>query len=157
MEIRTFHESDIHGIVALFYETVHTVNKKDYTQEQLDAWASKADEELRLKSWKEAMLKNLTYVALNDGQIVGFSDMTREGYLDRLFVHKDFQGRGIASSLVEALETEAETLGIHQLETHASMTAKPFFEHRGYRLVQSQCVERRGVQLVNFKMIKKLR
>lgn len=43
MEIRKFHGSDISQIVMLFYETVHFVNKKDYTQEQLDAWASSLD------------------------------------------------------------------------------------------------------------------
>ncbi|SDM33679.1 putative acetyltransferase [Paenibacillus sp. OK060] len=156
MEIRKFHVSDISQIVMLFYETVHSVNKKDYTQEQLDAWASKDDEELRLESWKDSMSNNITYVALIDGRVVGFSDMTHKGHLDRLYVHKDFQGQGIASSLVSVLESEANRLGLTELDTDASITAKPFFEHHGYQLVQSQCVERKGIKLVNFKMIKEL-
>ncbi|MGG1554370.1 GNAT family N-acetyltransferase [Paenibacillus ferrarius] len=156
MEIRKFQDSDIRQIVRLFYETVHSVNKKDYTQEQIEAWASREDEEQRLESWKCSMSSNLTFVALIDGIIVGFSDMTQEGYLDRLFVHKDYQRQGIASSLVRALESEASRLGITQLNTQASITAKSFFEHHGYQLVASQCVERKGVHLVNFKMIKNL-
>lgn len=35
-EIRKFRLSDIEQIVTLFYETVHSVNKKDYSQLQLD-------------------------------------------------------------------------------------------------------------------------
>jgi putative acetyltransferase len=154
VEIRKFHASDIGQIVMLFYETVHTVNKKDYSKEQLDAWASKDDEELRLESWKESMSNNITYVALIDGRVVGFSDMTEKGHLDRLFVHKDFQGQGIASSLVNVLESEARRLGITELDTHASITAKSFFEHHGFQLVQLQRVERKGIKLINFKMIK---
>ncbi len=157
MEIRKFQASDISQIVQLFYGTVHSVNKKDYTQEQLDAWASKEDEELRLASWRESMSNNIAFVALIEGIIVGFSDMTRKGHLDRLYVHKDFQGQGIASALVNTLESEASKLGLTELDTDASITAKPFFEHRGYQVVKSQCIERKGIQLVNFKMIKPLR
>ncbi|MFD0675213.1 GNAT family N-acetyltransferase [Cohnella sp. GCM10027633] len=156
MEIRKFHVSDISQIVLLFYETVHNVNKKDYTQEQLDVWASKDDEEFRLESWRDSLHDNITYVALIDGRIVGFSDMTHKGHLDRLYVHKDFQRQGIASALVNVLETEASRLGINELNTDASITARSFFEHHGYQLVQVQSVERKGVKLVNFKMIKEL-
>lgn len=156
MEIRKFQVSDISQIVSLFYETVHSVNKKDYAQEQLDAWASEDEEELRMESWQDSMSNNITYVALIDGRILGFSDMTHQGHLDRLYVHKDFQGQGIASSLVNVLESEARRLSLTELDTDASITAKPFFEHHGYQFVQSQYVERKGIKLVNFKMIKEL-
>ena len=39
MTIREYHSSDLREIVELFYDTVHTVNAKDYTPEQLNAWA----------------------------------------------------------------------------------------------------------------------
>ena len=37
---------------------------------------------------------------------------------------------------------------------HASITARPFFEQRGYRVVRQQQVERGGVLLTNFVMEK---
>ena len=40
--------------------------------------------------------------------------------------------------------------------THASITARPFFEARGYRVVRPQQVERRGQVLTNFVMEKEL-
>ncbi|MBV6712143.1 GNAT family N-acetyltransferase [Paenibacillus chitinolyticus] len=156
MEIRKFQVSDIRPIVSLFYETVHFVNKKDYTQEQLHAWASQEEEELRLESWKDSMSRNITYVALIDGKMVGFSDMTVNGYVDRLYVDKDFQGQGVASALLNVLEYEAKNRGLAELEADASITAKPFFEHHGFQLVREQSVERRGIKLVNFKMKKEL-
>ena len=36
--------------------------------------------------------------------------------------------------------------------THASITARPFFERRGWHVVKEQQVERRGVLLTNFVM-----
>ncbi|WP_340008993.1 GNAT family N-acetyltransferase [Paenibacillus sp. FSL K6-0276] len=156
MEIRAYQESDISQLISLFYETVYSVNKLHYTQEQLDAWAPKEEEALKLKSWKASLRQNITYVAETNGYVVGFSDMTVEGHLDRLYVHKDFQGQGVASALVNKLEQEARILGLNEMNTEASITAKPFFERHGYELVAQQSVERKGVQLVNYRMSKKL-
>ncbi|WP_339315307.1 GNAT family N-acetyltransferase [Paenibacillus sp. FSL R10-2734] len=156
MDIRTYQESDISQIISLFYDTVHSVNKQDYSQEQLDAWAPKEEEKLKLNTWGSSLRQNITYVAEINGCIVGFSDMTVEGHLDRLYVHKDFQGQGVASALVNKLEMKARELGLHEMDTEASITARPFFERRGYQLIEKQSVERKGVLLINYRMSKKL-
>lgn len=110
-----------------------------------------------MKTWKDALSHNFTYVAEIKGEIVGFSDMTQEGHFERLFVHKDFLRQGVASALVNTLEAEAMRLGLNEMDTEASITARPFFERLGYRVIQQQIVERKGVELVNFKMVKTLR
>lgn len=152
--IRSFQISDVEMIVAMFYETVHTVNKKDYTQDQLDAWAPKEEQKLKEQAWKESMSRNVAYIAEQSGVILGFGDMTTEGHLDRLFIHKDYQGQGIASCLVHALEQKAKELGCNLVDVDASITAKPFFERRGYQSIQEQTVVRKGIMLTNYKMIK---
>ncbi|WP_375102809.1 GNAT family N-acetyltransferase [Paenibacillus sp. RS8] len=156
MEIRAYQESDISQLISLFYETVHAVNKQDYSQEQLDAWAPKEEKSLKLNTWSTSLRQNITYVAEMNGYIVGFSDMTMEGHLDRLYVHKDFQGQGVASALVNKLELKARELGLHEMDTEASITARPFFERHGYELAAEQSVERKGVLLINYRMRKKL-
>lgn len=40
MEIRKYRPSDCEEVIKLFYDTVHNINKKDYTKEQLDVWAT---------------------------------------------------------------------------------------------------------------------
>ncbi|WP_419886556.1 GNAT family N-acetyltransferase [Paenibacillus sp. B-A-8] len=156
MEIRAYQESDISQLISLFYETVHSVNKQDYSQEQLDAWAPNEEKALKLNTWSTSLRQNITYVAEMNGYIVGFSDMTMEGHLDRLYVHKDFQGQGVASALVNKLELKARELDLHEMDTEASITARPFFERLGYELVAAQSVERKGVLLINYRMRKKL-
>ena len=92
-------------------------------------------------------------VALIDGRIAGFADMDpTSGYLDRLYVHKDDQGKGVATALCDRLEREnpSETYMVH-----ASITARPFFEKRGYAVVCKQEVQRHGVWLVNYAMEKR--
>lgn len=146
MILRAYESSDCPSIAELFYNTVHTVNAKDYSSEQLDAWAAG---QVDLSVWDASFLAHRTIVAVEDGRIIGFGDMDGTGYLDRLYVHKDCQGRGIASGICDVLEQTSPSL---HLTTHASITARPFFDRRGWRIVREQQVERRGVLLTNFVM-----
>lgn len=150
MELRQYTPADCAEILKLFYDTVHTVNAKDYTKEQLDVWAPKNTDAAH---WNRSLLAHYTLVAVEDSQIVGFGDIDETGYLDRLYVHKDFQRQGIATALCDALECAyGDTVSV--ICTHASVTAKPFFEQRGYRVINAQQVERQGVLLENFRMKK---
>ena len=147
MEIREYREEDQAEILSLFYETVHTVNAKDYNEKQLDAWAPQDNDYEHLNA---ALRNNLTLIAIEDGKITGFADINENGYLDHLFVHKDYQRRGIASALCSRIEE-----GFKRIETHASITARPFFEKRGYVVVKAQDVKIRGEILRNYVMEKK--
>lgn len=150
MLIRKYKSADVSEMARLFYETVHAINIRDYTQEQLNQWASGG---IDLEKWSESFLEHLTYVAIENNIIVGFGDIDKNGYLDRLFVHKEFQGRGIATVICDKLE---KSTGAERVIVHASITAKPFFEKRGYRIIRRQKVERKGVFLINYLMEKLL-
>lgn len=144
--IRNYADADCDTVSRLFYETVHAVNAKDYTEIQLDAWAKNAD---RLKERREDLLKQHTLIAELNGKTVGFGSIDKTGCLDLLYVHKDYQLQGIAAALCDELEKNYT-----QLTTFASVTAKPFFENRGYTVIKSQEVERFGVKLKNYQMKK---
>ena len=149
MEIREYKSTDIGQIARLFHDTVHAVNCRDYTPEQLNAWATgRVDED----EWDAAFRCHLTYVAVEGDSVVGFGDMDATGYLDKLYVHKDRQGMGIATAICDRLESEVKA---DCLTVHASITARPFFEKRGYKVLKRQEVERRGVRLTNYLMEKR--
>ena len=150
MHVRTYQPEDCAQLAQLFFQTVHTVNARDYSPEQLDAWAPGEPD---LAAWDRSFRAHHTLVAVADGEIVGFGDLDpAAGYLDRLYVHKDRQGQGVATALCDGLERAARG----RVVTHASRTALPFFLGRGYRVVRAQQVERRGVTLDNFVMEKPL-
>ena len=149
MQLRKYQPSDYAQLAELFHQTVHSVNAKDYTQEQLDAWATG---EVDLQAWDKSFRTHKTIVATESGKIVGFGDMDETGYLDRLYVHKDYQGQGVASAICDELECFAAGKTI---TTHAPITAKSFFQHRGYHVVRKQEVIRHGVALTNFVMEKR--
>ena len=155
--VREFQLTDVDQIATLFYDTVHAINAHDYTAEQLAAWAPKlsADErEEKIQRLRASLSQNISYVAVVGDTVIGFADITGNGYLDHLFVHKDSQGQGIASGLLRRVEPEALGRGVKQISTDVSITAKPFFEHKGYVAVCPQTISVRGVSMGNFKMIK---
>lgn len=151
MELRIYKRQDFPLLAELFYNTVHIVNAKDYNKAQLDVWASGNVEE---KKWNKAFLENYTVVALINNIVVGFGDMDKKGYLDMLYVHKDFQGGGIGTAIVNELEKNAFSCGNSHFTTHASVTAKPFFEKRGYTALCENKVVRSGIELKNYIMEK---
>ena len=142
LTVRPYRPSDCPILAEIFYQTVHGVCGRDYTPQQLDAWA---DGQLDLAAWDASFQAHTTLVAEWDGVIVGFADLADGGYLDRLYVHRDYQRRGIAAALCDGLPGARLT--------HASLTARPFFERRGWRVEREQQVERHGVKLTNFVMV----
>lgn len=147
MIIRNYQPSDCRETAELFYKTVHTVNAADYTQEQLHAWATG---KMDLENWNLSFQKHYSLVAVYDNSIIGFGDIDQTGYLDRLYVHKDYQGQGVATAICDKLEQTVPG----KIITHASITAKPFFENRGYKVIREQQVIRNKISLTNFVMEK---
>lgn len=147
MLIRAYSPDDADATVQLFRETISGVCKDDYTPGQLRAWTSGCND---LEAWNASLLANGALIAEEDGEIIGFGDIDETGYLDRLFVHKDHQGEGIGAALCEALEAIAPS----GVSTHASITARPFFEARGYIVEEENIVERDGEILINYLMTK---
>ena len=76
MTIRAYQPSDCKSLARLFYDTVHRVNARDYTQEQLCVWATGM---VDLDQWNRSFLAHDTVVAVQNGEIVGFGDMDETG------------------------------------------------------------------------------
>ena len=153
MNIRSYRAADCPLLAQFFYDTVHTVNARDYSPAQLAAWATGS---VDLAAWNRSFLQHHTLVAIDAGQIVGFGDMDQNGFLDRLYVHHAFQRRGVARAILQQLEEQAKARGVTRFTTHASITARPFFERFGYVVLQRNEVVRAGISLTNYTMEKQI-
>ena len=146
--IRPYRQEDLPAVLELFWETVHTVNADAYSAGQLDAWAP-ADPDIQ--AWKTSLAARRSYVAVDDaGKLIGFGDIAW-GHIDRLYVQASCLGQGIGSALLRELERDAP----RPLDVDASTTAKPFIERHGYRAAARQTVTRRGIELTNYRMVKR--
>jgi putative acetyltransferase len=149
--IRPYQAADLDVVIEIFLRAIREVASKDYDQAQVDAWAQ-ADRE----RWATRRLSRPTWVAVLGQETVGFSDLEPDGHLDMMFVHPAHQGLGVATLLLKTVEAVATAQGINRLFTEASLTARPFFERRGFSVLASQCVEKRGQLLTNVRMEKTL-
>jgi putative acetyltransferase len=154
MQIRTAQRSDSSLLRQLFYDTVHHVNCRDYSQDQLDAWAPALSNP---HSWQPQFKFQWTLVAEVEGKIVGFGELDRDGHIGCFYCHYQHQGEGIGSALMEWMEAIAFQQGMDRLWAEVSITAKPFFERHRFQTLRAQTVERYGVLLTNFAMDKLLR
>ena len=153
VELREATPDDAAAIAQLFFETVRRINSRDYDARQIYAWAGSAPE---VERWSRRIAHVRTIVAILDGEIAGFAGFEPDGHLDTLFVHHVHQGVGIASCLLDRIEEEATALDLDLLYTEASITARPFFERKGFRVITPQRVELRGSTFANFRMEKML-
>lgn len=152
-KIRQASLSDIPMLKELYQNTVLTVNRKDYTAEEVEDWASCGDDTAHLVE----LLKEQHYIVAENenGVIVGFASVNDVGYMHTLFVHKDFQHQGIATSLYKYLEAYAKEKGAKKLTSEVSITAKPFFEKQGFQVDEAQKRKANQLYLTNFKMSKR--
>ena len=80
-----------------------------------------------LKAWDASFRAHKTIIAVKNGEIVGFGDMDETGYLDRLYVHKDYQGqeKGLLRRAVEGLLPEQV---LHRKKSPYPKTFDPRYE-----------------------------
>lgn len=149
-----FRTQDTEQIAQLFHETVREVNIRDYSNNQVKAWAP---DNIYFRNWSEVCLKRITYIADEEGIIVGFGELEPNGHINCFYCHKNYQRRGVGSQIYQVIEAKALELGLDRLFTEASITAKPFFQHMGFSVVKEQQVTRRGETFTNYVMEKFLR
>ncbi|WP_258723484.1 GNAT family N-acetyltransferase [Cellulomonas sp. NS3] len=149
MHLRPYRDDDAAATLDVFHRAIRLLASRDYTAEQVDAWASP---DIDPVVWAGRRAAARTQVAEADGRVVGFTDVDEDGYVDMLFVEPDVARQGVGSALLRWARATAVELGAHELTTNASLTARPAFEAHGFVVVAEQHPVLRGVELTNFRM-----
>ncbi len=122
--LRPYTPSDLHDVLSLFYETVHTVNIRDYTQAEVNAWAPSCPDR---RAWQNRLCRQDTLLVETNNHLTAFANWNRIDHLDCLYVHKNWQRCGMATILLNEIERRAKECFSPHLYTEASITASPFF------------------------------
>ena len=153
MLIRRFQFGEDRALFEVYYSAIHLVASRDYTPEQINAWAPV---ELDQGLWSKKMRDIKPFVAEINGKIVGYADVQPCGYIDHFFVSGYHQSQGIGKLLMSTLHGEAASLGLNELTSDVSRTAQPFFEKFGFGIIEQRTPELRGVVIPNALMRKVL-
>ena len=142
---------DLGELQQLYVETINKVCRNDYNQDQLNAWCSGIENKER---WEALLRDQFVLVALSGDEIVGFASLDKGSYIDMFYVHKDFQGQGLASLLYSLIEEEVLAQGTIKITADISETARPFFERKGFVIDAQQTFPVKGIMISNFRMSK---
>ena len=134
MDIRRFKEQDAREVSALIAKTLRTTNNKDYTPEFIEnevkiltpeyiAWRA---------SWTHFYVVCEGNAIIGCGAIGPYWGSETESSLFTIFVHPDYQGRGIGRGIIDTLEQDEYALRASRIEIPASVTACEFYKKMGY-------------------------
>ncbi|MGZ4974189.1 MAG: GNAT family N-acetyltransferase [Limisphaerales bacterium] len=153
MYIRSFRIGDEHALHEVFYSAIHRLASKNYTPEQIEAWAPLNFDQ---KIWASRMQGIQPFVVEHAGQIVAYADVQANGCIDHFFVAASHARQGIGSTLMNHIHDVANVRSIAVLSSDVSLTAQPFFEKCGFTIIEQRSPVIRGVVVPNALMHKEL-
>lgn len=131
MQIRRYRPGEEAALWALYAETTHAVVAQAYTPAQVERWAP-ADADTDASA--ERLARTNPLVAVEGGRAVGFAELEPDGHLDYVYAYHEWQGRGVGTALLHAVEAEARRAGLDVLHAEVSLTAAAFFRARGFEV-----------------------
>jgi putative acetyltransferase len=150
MHVRPYRQEDAELLMQLYLDTVHRVNGRDYSRQQIEAWAPRRMADLG--RWQERFARTQPLVVVEEEALIGFAELEADGLVGCFYVHYAWQDRGVGRLLMNCLFEEARRRGITDLHSQVSRTSRAFFERHGFWVVRIQEVTVRSEQIETFAM-----
>ena len=125
------HGGDAEAVYEIVLRALRETNARDYPASVIDRLVLTLPEGVasKLEEWH-------AYVAVVDGRIVGTGSLNGKT-VRAVFVHPDYQGCGIGTKLMDAVENAANVQSVSTLTVPSSITAQPFYAKRGFKVVRA--------------------
>jgi GNAT superfamily N-acetyltransferase len=105
--------------------------------------ADHGNDPVRLESWLKnktvsnvaawiSSAENYCIVASIGQDVCGFGAMTHKGEIMLCYVDPSARFHGVSSAMLDALERRARLLGLEEVRLNGTVTARRFYEERGY-------------------------
>ncbi|MHA7058560.1 GNAT family N-acetyltransferase [Aquimarina sp. M1] len=144
-------DSDLPLMQRLFYQTVTIYGSKIFTKDEVKIFSRLA---LDKNHWKQKFIEDFIYNVKLNGEVIGSFAMSKDGLIEYIFVHQNYQGRGIAKKLYVTLEKVAREAGISSLTTRVNSNTKDFFENNGFQIIKNVEKVVGGEEIVSFNGVK---
>lgn len=146
-------DTDLPLMQRLFYQTVTMYGSKIFTKAEVKIYSRLA---LDKNHWIQKFKDDFIYNAKLNGEIIGSFTLNKNGDIEYIFVHQNYQGRGIAKKLYQKLEEVAKDAGVETLTTQINPNTKAFFEKNNFRVVKNIEKVAGGDDVVSYSGIKHL-
>lgn len=146
-------ETDLPLMQRFFYQTVTIYGTQIFSKEEVKIYSRLA---LDKNHWKQKFVDDFVYNVKLNGEVIGSFSMNKNGFIEYIFVHLNYQGHGISKDLYATLETIAKENGITVLKTQVSAITQSFFEKKGFEIIAEVEKVAGGEEVVNYNGIKHL-
>ena len=153
--IRAYEAGDAPVLAMLLFASVREAGLREYTHDQVTAWAPEPLDPDRFHVWATDCRAVLVATS-NQDEPVAYGDLETDGHIDHLYCRPDFVGLGVASQLYDALEAAARSRRMPRLYVEASEAARRLFLRKGFSIVERRDFVLRGVAIHNYAMAKAL-
>jgi putative acetyltransferase len=152
--IRRAIHTDSDDIIVAHVRSIRGLCSKDYTQEQIEAWAGR---NFKASLWDQAIDRDFVWVVEVDAKVLGFGHLAlmdeKTGEVMGLYFTPELKGQGAGKKLLGIMKLEAQIHGIKELNLFATLTAKSFYQSQGFSQVSGDLsIEMRGIQIPCFPM-----
>ena len=134
MIIRRLREQDAQAVSDLIITTIRISNVGDYPADLMEELVKTQTPEhiLQRAFWTHFYVAEDEDAIIGCGAIGPYWGKEDESSLFSIFVHPDYQGKGIGRAIVETLEKDEYALRARRIEIPASITGLPFYQRMGY-------------------------
>lgn len=141
-------------MLGVHLAAIMATSKAIYPQEILDSWAYGLSAGGYALSMAEG--EDFELAVTNIDRVIAFCGV-KSGEIFALFVHPDFQGRGLGTALLQRGEQRAiaQHSGVEMFPLSATLSAVSFYERHGYRLKSRESVKSRGGMLMQVAKMEK--
>jgi GNAT superfamily N-acetyltransferase len=130
VEISRATAGDAEAVYEIVLRALRERNARDYPVSVIDRLVLTLPEGVasKLEEWH-------ANVAVVDGRTVGTGSLNGKT-VGAVFVHPDYQCRGIGTKLMGAVEKAANVQSLNTLSVQSSITAQTFYAKRGFKVVR---------------------
>jgi len=131
MRIRRFRKEDARGTSRCIIRTLKESNAKYYPKRVIDFIIK----ENQPKQVAKRALERDTLIVEDNKTILGTINLTKDGWIGTFFVEPTYQGKGIGTKLLAAIEQIAKKK-FKAIRTHCAINSVDFYRKNGYRVVK---------------------
>ena len=130
VDIRRATAGDAEAVYEIVLRALRETNARDYPASVIDRLVLTLP-----KGVVSKLEEGQAYVAVVDGRVVGSVSLNGKT-VRAVFVHPDYQGRGIGAKLMDVVENAAKLQSERTLGVQSSITAQEFYAKRGFKIVR---------------------
>jgi putative acetyltransferase len=151
--LRPYRSEDLPAVIEIYSDAVRQIAPTVYTPAQVDAWARYAEQG---DAVVQLMSQGHRLVIESETGIEAFALLDPADYVSLLYCRARASRQGHAGRLLQALETEAQRLGVKRVHTAASLVSHSLFLRHGYTVDSPERIERNGITFDRHRMSKAL-